>query len=174
MRPIRLALLLGAALELSTPALAMESAVSPYAKGFGGFMAGVMPPPGYYASYIFYYLHGSADAATRSGVTEFNLGAHADLNLYQASWVTDWTILGGRYGVSGAFGYVDTGLAAILSLPAGAQNAKLKTGGISDSLLSPIIVGWDSGNWHWNTDLLIYVPTAPYHSNQHLNVGKNI
>src|SRR3954462_12874706 len=110
MRPIRLALVLTTGLCLSTPALAVESAISPYAKGFGGFMAGVLPPPGIYASYIFYYLHGSADTATRNGGVEFNLGAHADLNLFQGTWVTDATILGGRYGVSGAFGYVDTGL----------------------------------------------------------------
>jgi len=174
MRVLRFACAAAAALTFSTPAWSVETAVSPYAKGFGGFMAGVVPPPGYYASYIFYYLHGSADASTRNGVAEFNLGAHADLNLYQGTWVSDWTVLGGRYGVSGAFGYVGSGLQATLSLPAGAQNAKLKTGGISDSLLSPIILGWDSGNWHWNTDLLIYVPTAPYHSTQYLNVGKNI
>ena len=167
-------LLCAAALLAPAPALAVEGAISPYAKGFGGFMAGVVPPPGAYASYIFYYLHGSADAATRSGIVEFNVGAHADLNLAEGTWISDATILGGRYGASAAFGYVDMGLNATLALPSGAQNAKLKTAGISDSLISPIILGWDSGDWHWNTDLLIYVPTAPYHVDQHFNVGKNI
>jgi hypothetical protein len=174
MRALRFACAAAATLTFSAPALAVETGISPYLKGFGGFMSGAVPPPGLYTSYIFYYLHGSADAATRSGVAEFNLGGHADVSLAQGTWVTDWTILGGRYGVSGAVDYLDTGLNATLSLPTGPRNAKLQTGGISDSLLSPIILGWDSGNWHWNTDLLIYVPTAPYHPAQHLNVGKNI
>jgi hypothetical protein len=163
-----------AALLLPAPALAVEGGTSPYLKGFGGFLSGVTPAPGTYASYVFYYFHGSADASTRNGIAEFDVGAHADLNLLEGTWITDATILGGRYGVSGAFDYLDTGLQGTFSLPGGAQNAKLHTGGMSDSLLSPIILGWDSGNWHWNTDLLIYVPTGTYHTNQYLNVGKNI
>jgi hypothetical protein len=170
-RPVIYAALL---LLPTTSAPAVEGGLSPYTKGFGGFMSGVVPTPGHYATYIFYYFHGSADAVARSGVAELNVGAHADLSLFQGTWVTDATILGGRYGVSAAFDYLDTGLGATLSLPSGPRNAKLQTGGISDSLLSPIILGWDSGNWHWNTDLLIYVPTGAYHTTQHLNVGKNI
>jgi hypothetical protein len=163
-----------ALLFLPAPALAVEGGMSPYAKGFGGFMAGLVPPPGFYSSYIFYHFQGSADALPRNGITELNVSAHADLDLYEGTWITDATILGGRYGVSAAFDYLDTGLRGILSLPTGAQQAKLHTGGLSDSLLSPVILGWDSGNWHWNTDLLIYVPTGTYHTTQHLNVGKNI
>ena len=159
MRLLRSALCI-AALLLPAPALAVEGGTSPYPKGFGGFLSGVTPAPGTYASYIFYYFHGSADASTRNGIAEFNVGAHADLNLLEGTWITDATILGGRYGVSGAFDYLDTGLEGTFSLPGGAQQAKLHTGGMSDSLLSPIILGWDSGNWHWNTDLLIYVPTG--------------
>lgn len=173
MRLVRSALCI-AALLLPAPALAVEGAISPYLKGSGGFMSGALPPPGIYTSYIFYYLHGSADAATRDGIAEFNLGAHADVSLFEGTWVTDATVLGGRYGVMGAVDYLDTGLSATLSLPAGPKNAKLQTGGISDSLLSPIMLGWDAGNLHWNTDLLIYVPTGSYHTTQHLNVGKNI
>src|SRR3954468_12911644 len=100
MRPFSVALAL-ATMCLSTQALAVEGGVSPYLKGYSGFMSGVVPAPGYYASYIFYYLHGSADATTRSGIAEFNIDAHADVSLLQGTWVTDATILGGRYGVSG-------------------------------------------------------------------------
>src|SRR3569833_1461920 len=173
MRFLRSALCI-AILLFPVPALAVEGGMRPYAKGFGGFMAGLVPPPVYYSSYIFYHFQGSADALPRSGIIELIVSGHADLDLYEGTWVTDYTILGGRYGVSAAFDYLDEGLKATLALPAGAQQAKLHTGGLSDSLLSPIILGWDSGNWHWNADLLIYVPTAPYHTTQHLNVGKNI
>jgi hypothetical protein len=173
MRFLRAAICL-AVLLLPAPALAVEGGVSPYAKGFGGFMAGVLAPAGTYASYIFYYLHGSAGAVARNDIAELNVGASADLHLLEGTWVTDAPFLGGRYGASLAVSYLDTGLNATLALPMGAQQAKLHTGGVSDSLLSPIILGWDSGNWHWNTDLLIYVPTGAYHTTQQLNVGKNI
>jgi hypothetical protein len=173
MRVLRSALCISALL-LPAPALAVEGGVSPYAKGFSGFMSGVLPPAGDYASYIFYYLQGSADQATRSDIAELNVGASADLHLLEGTWVTDAPFLRGRYGASLAVSYLDTGLNATLALPTGAQQAKLHTGGISDSLLSPIILGWDFGNLHWNTDLLIYVPTGSYHTTQHLNVGKNI
>lgn len=173
MRAARLAILL-AALLAPGAAPAVESGTSPYAKGFGGFMAGLAPAPGAYASYIFYYQHGSADALTRNGIAEFGASAHADLTLMQGTWISDFTILGGRYGVSGAVDYLDTGLKATLALPKGAEKHDLHTGGLSDSLLAPLILGWDAGNWHWNTDLLIYVPTGSYHTTQHLNVGRNI
>jgi hypothetical protein len=173
MRVLRSALCI-AALLLPEPALAVEGGVSPYAKGFGGFMAGVMPPAGNYASYIFYYLNGSAGQVTRNGIAELNVGANADLHLFEGTWVTDAPLLHGRYSASLAVSYIDTGLNATLVLPTGAQQARLHTGGISDSLLSPVALGWDSGNWHWNTDLLIYVPTGTYHTTQTLNVGKNI
>jgi hypothetical protein len=172
-RFLRAALCL-AVLVLPAPALAVEGGVSPYAKGFAGFMAGVLPPVGNYASYIFYYLHGSAGAVARNDIAELNVGANADLHLLEGTWVTDAPFLGGRNGASMAVSYLDTGLNATLALPTGAQQVKLHTGGISDSFLSPITLGWDSGNWHWNTDLLIYVPTGPYYTTQHLNVGKNI
>lgn len=163
-----------AVLFFPAPALAVETGMSPYAKGFGGFMSGAVPPAGSYASYIFYYFHGSADALVRGGIAEFNVGAHADLNMFEGTWVTDAPILGGRYGASLAVDYLNTGIDATLALPSGARNAELKTAGIGDSLLSPIILGWDEGDWHFNTDLLIYVPTGPYHTTQHLNVGRNI
>ncbi len=162
------------ALLVPAPVLAVEGGTSPYPKGFGGLMSGQVPDPGSYVSYIFYYFHGSADAVPRGGITEFDSGMHADLNLFQGSWFTDVPSLGGRYGASLALDYLDTGLNATLALPGGAERAKLKTAGMSDSFFSPVILGWDSGDWHWNTDLLILIPTGPYHTSQHLNVGKNI
>ena len=68
MRFLRSALCI-AVLLFPAPALAVEGGMSPYAKGFGGFMAGLVPPPGYYSSYIFYHFQGSADALPRNGIS---------------------------------------------------------------------------------------------------------
>jgi hypothetical protein len=164
-----------AMLAVSAPgrALAVEGGSSPYLKGFTGFMSGVEPPPGVYISDIFYYFHGSVGAEVRDGRAEFDIGAHADINLLDGTWVTDATVLGGRYAVSAAMSYLDTGLNATIAGPLGSQNAHLHTGGISDTLLSPVMLGWDAGDWHWNTGLLILVPTGVYHQGA-LNVGKNV
>jgi hypothetical protein len=43
---------------------------------------------------------------------------------------------------------------------------------MGDSFLSPIILGWHSGNLHASTGLLIYIPTGDYEIHT-LSVGKN-
>src|SRR3569833_4354834 len=118
MRFLRSALCI-AILLFPVPARAVEGGMSPYAKGFGGFMAGLVPPPGYYSSYIFYHIQGSADALPRSGIIELNVSGHADLDLYEGTWVTDYLFLGGCFGVCVVFVFFVVGFLVFLVLLVG-------------------------------------------------------
>jgi hypothetical protein len=173
---MRKIMLLAAALTAlaAPPAEAVEAGLSPYAKGLASFMSGYVPPQeGLYAGDIFYYYSGSAGAEVRNGKVELNVSAALDVDLLEATYVTDWHPLGGTYAFGGAIGYVWAGLDASIATPLGSVSASPSTAGLADSLIIPAQIGWHDGDFHWSTALYVYAPTGPYHLNQ-LSPGKNI
>jgi hypothetical protein len=163
------ALLMGLA-----PALAVEGGLSPYAKGFSGFMSGFVPPEeGLYASDIYYYFHGSVDAEVRNGRAEFDIDTTLNVDFLVGTYVTDFHILGGQYAFGAAVGWAWADLAASLSTPLGDRRVSLDTNGFSDMLITPVILGWHEGNFHWSFTTLVYAPTGHYSTSQ-LSVSKNI
>jgi hypothetical protein len=156
------------------PAAAVESGLGAWLKGYGGFMAGVMPPaPGLYTSDDYYYYHGRADSEVRNGNVEFGVDVTLNADLLAGLYVTDWHFLGGTYAAGGAVDYIWADLDASLETRLGGRNISLTNSGIGDSLLIPFLLGWNYGNLHWNVGLNVYVPTGAY-SVRELSVGKNV
>jgi hypothetical protein len=85
------------------------------------------------------------------------------------TYVTPWSILGGNYAVALAqpFGYVDVnvGIAPI------GVNSDNHAFGLGDTILTPVILGWHKGDWHWNFNFDIFAPTGQYDASQAVNLS---
>ena len=153
---------------------AVETGFSIYPKGMADFMSGVLPPgPGFYLSNIYYHFNGSTDAAVRNGVAEFGVGANLDAGFVRGTYVTDSEYLGGRYAIGGALAVAGSSIDANLVAPGGAASFSAGNSGFADSIFTPVMVGWQSGNWFWNTSFSLYLPTGGYTPGQ-LNIGRNV
>jgi hypothetical protein len=174
----QLARLLGATalitISASAPASAVESGLGAWLKGYGSFMAGIVPPePGLYGTDLYYYFHGSAGASVRNGNVELGVDVTMNADMLAGLYVTDWHFLGATYAAGAAFDYVWADLGASLQTPLGGREVSLSASDIGDSLLIPFLLGWNEGNLHWNVGLNIMAPTGAYGLHQ-LSVGKNV
>jgi len=158
----------------ASPAGAVETGLSPYLKGFSGFMAGYMPPePGVYVSNIYYYYHGSAGREVRGGNVELGVDVTMNADALLGTYVTDAKFLGGTYAVSAAAVYAWANLDASVVTPLGNRQVSLSQNGFSDSLIMPVQLGWHAGNFHWMLSGLVLAPTGGYDPHE-LSVGRNI
>jgi len=158
------------------PATAVEGAMSPYPKGFVGFMSGIVPPqPGLYVSDIYYFYTGTAGASVRNGFLELGVDVTLNADFLEGTYVTDWSILGGQYAFGGSIGWAWLDLDASIETQLGGLSASFRNNGFGDSLVTPVLLGWHDGNWHWNVGVSVYVPTGEYSTQRgSLNIGKNI
>lgn len=159
---------------LAAPACAVEAGISPYLKGFAGFMSGYVPPaPVNVVNNIYYHFDGEVGASVRNGFTEFGLEMTMDAYLLQGVFVTDITILGGNYAFGLAVPYAWANLDAAVTGPLGNTfDLSISNDDVSDSLVTPIVIGWHAGAFHWNAGLSILAPTGAYEKGR-LNVGRN-
>ncbi|HWU54422.1 MAG TPA: transporter [Rhizomicrobium sp.] len=156
------------------PAGAVETGLSIYPKGFSDFMSGVLPPePGVYFSSIYYHFNGSAGAAVRNGVTEFGVDVSMDAGFLRGTYVSDTEYLGARYAMGGAIAVAGASLSASLVAPTAVATVQAGNSGFADSIFTPVILGGDADNWHWNTSFSLYLPTGGYTPGQ-LNIGRNV
>ena len=178
--PARLALCTGLAilaLVTAIPAYAVEDGMSPYPRGFAGFMSGMVPPQqGLYTSAINYYFDGLAGANVRDGFVEFGINTTMDVQFLQGLYVTDLSLLGGQYAFGGAIGWGWIDLSASLNAPIGGINVSLNNDAFADSLWTPALFAWHDGPFNWNLALNVYAPTGYYspHIRTGLSIGKNI
>lgn len=170
----RILLAISALALAAGPARAVETGFSIYPKGMADFMSGVLPPqPGFYLSTIYYHFNGSVDAAVRNGVAEFGLDAGMNAGFVRGTYVTDSEYLGGRYAMGGALAVAGLGLDGNLVAPRGAASFHAGNSGFADSIITPIIVGWQEGKLFWNGSFSLYLPTGGYTPGQ-LNIGRNV
>lgn len=195
------AVLLGALL-CSGGAYAAEDGKSVYLLGVTASMAGMTPPPGFYASSFTYLYTATAggDAALtwtlgRPSVSptlfaslrvDASVRAKANVALDVASllWVAPEKVLGGHvgFGVLAPFGYqaVDVDITAIktLDFPGGPltsgnrRRISDQTFAMGDPLLTAFI-GWNSGNFHWKLSTLVNIPIGSYAKTNLVSMGFN-
>jgi hypothetical protein len=168
-------------LSAGSPAQAVETSLSPWPKGFAGFMSGVLPPQAdFYNTKVYYYFNGSAGQITRNGRVELGVNATFNVGFVYPLVVTDLHFLGGQYAVAGAFDWAGADLSANLSTPRGNIPFEVSNNTLGDSILVPAIFGWHDGLFNWSLALNVYVPTGAYASarqnlqNGTLNLGRNI
>ncbi len=150
---------------IDSPAFATEGGGSAYPNGAEDFMAGAVPPPGFYlVDYLNYYSadtfrNGSGDSA----VPDFKLKATA--NVFRFIYVTKHQVFGGFWGMHAFLPVVNLDV----TVPGRSQT---KTG-IGDIIVDPFILSWHSKNWHAVTGLDVYMPTGPYATSDLANIGRN-
>ena len=185
-RPILLcgALLLGAAF-LPSDAFAAEAGTSFYIPGLKGPLAGFLPPPGHYLQDDFYFYDGEIGGGRNiliGGNLVANVRQTTYLNFLTPIWVTPVNVLGGNLAFSATlpFGQPDVRARAVLDGPiinrifGGplSRSARDSTFNIGDPVLTGM-VGWHSGNFHWNVGASVSIPSGGYQPGELSNVALN-
>lgn len=134
-------------------------------EGAEAFFAGALPPPGLYT--LFYYTHYYAsrfnDSHGDSSVPDFKL--NADVLIPRIVYVSNLSLLGGRYGMYAALPLEH------LSLDAGGTSFDRTSPG--DLVFSPGFIEWGTGTLRGAVTVEFALPTGQYDKGAALNVGKN-
>ncbi|CAM5789040.1 SphA family protein [Castellaniella caeni] len=151
------------ALGLCLTAQAKEGA-DQYPNGAENWLAGAVPPPGsYFLNYAGYY-----SGKLRDGNGDKVGGASVDawFDALRFIHITEHQILGGNWG---------------WHIIAPLVHQRIRMGGgadtessLGDITISPFILSWHRGSWHWVAALDVYAPTGDYHSGEpRRSIGAN-
>lgn len=155
---------------LSCAANAAEDKKSIYLFGVRASMAGYNPPPGFYASSFTFLYSG------RENSDSVRLKATAALEVLSLLWVSDATILGGRFGLGlyAPMGYqrVTASINPSGVLPGAWTVIANEAKAIGDPL--PLaFLAWQSGNFHYKLSGMVNVPIGDYSRTRIANIGIN-
>jgi hypothetical protein len=151
----------------ASQALAKEGA-DQYPHGGEGFMAGAVPPPGFYfLGYGIDYrgdrVGNKGDKTTLPGGSSISI--RADAVAARALYVSDFQVLGGNWGAHLIVPLFD------VQVEAGSDSQR-KTG-LGDITFNPAIMSWHWKDWHLATGLDINAPTGLYEAGDLANIGAN-
>lgn len=188
MRLKRMILVLAGALgceavfEPATPASAAEGGHGVYLLGLKSANAGITPPPGVYFANNVYYYAGAANASQPfplvGGTTVAGINANVWLDLPSVLWSTPIEIFGGNLAFSALMplGGPSVNAGATLTSPlvgspvSGTRNDSVKSYG--DPAISALI-GWHSGNFHWNAGVTGFFPVGDYREGALANIANH-
>lgn len=147
---------------------ATENGGSAYVGGNEDFMAGALPPAGFYP--ILYNLWYTADELRDDNGDEVPVDFELDVyaSVFRFIHVTDYKLLGADY----AWHVIVPVLKQDLQI--GAINFDQSSSGLGDIEFSPLILGWHfSKNMHLTGALDVWAPTGDYDRNDPSSVGRN-
>lgn len=156
------------------PAYAAEGGQSPYLKGYRDILTGLVPPePGTYLRKDVASYTGEVDRTVLNGLIRGNLEADAVADLVALTYVTPHKLFGGTF----AFGFAPTLLYANvdigLSVGSLSRSASDSEFNIGDAVITPAMLGWQHGNWHWNAAVAVLLPIGKYDIDDLANTSKN-
>lgn len=165
---------------LPSVALAAEGGAGFYLLGSKGPAAAITPPPGVYFSndlYIYSGDLGGGRALPSGGRLAVGVEGTAVIDVPTALWILPEEVLGGHLGLSATvpIGWKKTDADLTLAGPQGGT----ATGSVSDDVFTvgdPVIgglLGWEDGNFHWQTSLLVNVPIGDYQKGEISNISFN-
>jgi hypothetical protein len=157
------------AISVASSAEAAENGRGVYLLGFRGPLAGITPPPGFYFQNDLYLYSASVGKSFKlpdAGDVIAGIDAHAVLNLATTVWVTPAEIFGGNLGFTA-------------TVPIGGSDVSAFLGrfGVDDSLTTigdPFVstfIGWNAGNFHWQTGVAVNVPIGNYQDGNLANIA---
>jgi len=177
-RKIAAIALAGSALLLAGEGFAAEGGAGFYLLGSKGPAAAIMPPPGvFFSNDIFIYtgdLGGSGPLPT-GGKLAVGVEGKAAVDIPTVLWVLPEEVMGAHLGLSASlpFGWKETSADVTLSGPRGGT----ASGSVTDPVFTigdPVLggmLGWETGNFHWQTGVLVNVPIGDYQKGEISNVA---
>jgi hypothetical protein len=153
-------------LLLSGEANATENGASVYPLGVDTVLGGMMPPPKETKLFVFnsfYSANEKDNSAGQSLPTEFKVRVFANALRVSHNWGVP--VLGGR-------------LESLFAIPVVYEQLHIAPGkydkiGISNVDLTPFVVGYNQGNWHWFYRCDFILPGASYAKSDALNIGQH-
>jgi hypothetical protein len=166
----------GCALALAATigsAAAMEGGQTPSVRGYRDFLSGALPKPGVYVREDTYIYRGTERSTIPQGQLRVDLNAVT--NILNATVVTPYQILGGNYafGVRGAYTNISGVQAVTLNRPRVTMTRTGSVNAFNDIVVSPLIIGWHSGYFHWNVAATVWAPAGDYDKTKLVNTGRN-
>jgi hypothetical protein len=157
---------------LALPAFAMEGAQSPYLKGYRDFASGVLPPPGVLVRKDINVYSGEENSGIPQGQLTTSLrNVNSILGLTVVTPVEVW---GGHYGFAIRAAVTDTSAdRTVTNRFGGRTSSSGSLTGFNDLVISPLVLGWHRGNWHWNVSATVWLPAGNYQSTRLVNTGRN-
>ena len=165
----RLPVLLICAL-FAQPVVAAESGSGLFVPGSTGFGAGLIPPPGVYATHAAMLYDGKASALVEGGATSIDARKTAMPLILNLTYVPKGDFLGGRVALSASIPYLSyTRLRAEVD---GVGRVVTSGWGLGDLSLKTT-TGWSSGSFSHNVGVSLWLPTGRYDIGFAPNAGKN-
>ncbi|MEM5386760.1 transporter [Paraburkholderia phymatum] len=146
-------------------ARATEGGSDTIGEGAEGFFAGALPPAGFYGLLYYTHYHASQfnDSHGNGSIPGFKLDA--DVLIPRLIYMSNLSVLGGRYG---AYALLPM---ERLSLYAGGSSFDRTN--LGDLIASPAMIAWGSGSLRTVAALEFVFPTGQYDRSSPLNTGKN-
>lgn len=167
-------MLVGLGCPLRQPAYAAEGGTSAYLKGYKDFLSGVLPTdPGVYVRNDVVYYSGNIDATITGGELRLKLNQWSLSNLVSTTFVTPVNILGGTYALGAIVPLTKAHVAVGIDTGRANLSSSDSVFGFDDITLNPVMLGWNSGNFHWMALVSIAMPTALYNKKDIANTGMN-
>jgi hypothetical protein len=173
------------ALAPSELARAAEFGADPWIKGFTDIYAGILPSvPGLYFRTDAYHYEAFAERTVFNGFVQLGVEQDLTATIMTLTYVTPWKILGGTYAFGVAPAMMAVNVDVGLGLPQftgprgntfGPFNFEIGDTNLApgDTGIIPILLGWNSGNFHWNFATFALAPTGDYSRKQLANTSLN-
>jgi hypothetical protein len=180
----KLVALLALGITLQWPASVTAGELGHYGPSVADIRDYVMPPePGFYAKlYTYYYTTETfkdGDGEKVSSITgplgnEIDLDIDVDLYVVAPAfmWLSDWTILGARYGayILPTFGNTSVG-ASLTTVRGFGVSSDESDFGVGDLFVQPLWLGWTRTHWDFALGYGFYAPIGEYEEGATDNIG---
>ena len=167
------------------PGQAAEFGTGPWVKGYTDIFGGVVPSaPGVYVRTDAYHYNGDAGTTIFDGRVGISVEQDYTATLAALTYVTPWKIFGGTYAVAVVPSMIAMDVDVGIEIPAFTGPRGRSFGPFSlnrsdtnlalgDTAFSPLLLGWNAGNFHWNVGVFGFAPTGDYSTHQLANTSLN-
>lgn len=154
---------------------ASEGAGSYYFAGAdGSFMVAVPPDPGFAVASQTLIFGGNVDRAVLNGRATVGLNAFAVFNFVAGTYTFEQPVLGGRLQVGAAVPVAySTATLGLQVRDVGSFSGSASDTHIGDSILTPVALYWNFGEFNAKLAQLVVAPTGHYDPAATVNVGRN-
>lgn len=154
------------------PCFTAEAGLGPYWPGFRNFLAGVVPTqPGLYLRNDVVFYSSTASRVVLNGLPVDNVSATVWADIVEPFYVMPQKVFGATHMIVVTQPFVWAKLSGhIIGTdinPSGTRSSH------ADTIFSPLLLGWQRGYYHYNTNLAIFIPTASFDIHRVANTGRN-